>query len=370
MYFRSLAARYSTAGHLVTEEDDPLAAFQLAIESYRSPGIQAWFYRLSQEHNIDHIYLSYAVSDGIVDHTRLGGLPRIIDTHDLWSLQLSMRHAVAQHLHGQHLDPSSFDVLAIDEQFFTRLNLQPNPEELRILAQYDQVITLSRFEEAIMRSRIPANRLVYMPTAFDVVPVCNTYSGSAYFPVGPHVFNVQGYAYFVRRVLPDVIRQVPDFSLETTGTWYRDAQPVASVHVTHRGFVHSITAMYQDARLMIAPTLGGTGQAVKILEAMAHGMPVVATAAAARESPLEHGHNGFVAETATEFADYTCRLWHDRDLCRRFGQAARDTIEQRFSVGWLANQVGALFTVKRPGNKLRAYASLTSPVPFRGRRSF
>jgi glycosyltransferase involved in cell wall biosynthesis len=130
----------------------------------------------------------------------------------------------------------------------------------------------------------------------------------------------------------------------TTGSWYRNAHPVASIHVTHRGLVPNTTTAYQDACFVIAPTLGGTGQSVKVVEAMAHGVPVVATAAAARESPLEHGYNGFIASTAEEFAMYTSQLWRDRDLCRRLGYAARATIEQRFSIEHLAVQMGTVLS--------------------------
>jgi glycosyltransferase involved in cell wall biosynthesis len=343
-YFRQIAGLFSTAGQLITEEQDPCAAFHLAIESYRSPGMRTWFTDLCEKHHIECIIMSYAISDGLVDHTRFQNLPRIIDIHDLWSVQLALRHAVARHLHNSVGDPAAFDASALDEEFFTRLDLQPDPEELRILAQYDRVLTLSRSEEGLLRASLPPARLVYMPVALAVPRMQPRYGGSAYFPAGPHIFNVQGYAYFLRRVLPTVLRRTPDFSLLTTGTWYRDAHPVTSAHVTHAGFVPSTTAIYEDARFVIAPILGGTGQPVKIVEAMAHGVPVVATAAAARESPLEHGVNGFVAGTAEEFAAYTSQLWRDQDLCRRLGHAARATIEQHFTLEHLAVQLAKLLS--------------------------
>ncbi|HZQ06555.1 MAG TPA: glycosyltransferase, partial [Anaerolineae bacterium] len=69
----------------------------------------------------------------------------------------------------------------------------------------------------------------------------------------------------------------------------------------------------------------------KILEAMAHGIPVIAMRAAADGSPIRHEENGLIADNAAEFAAYVVRLWNDRGLCRRFGKAARATIAHEYS---------------------------------------
>jgi len=57
----------------------------------------------------------------------------------------------------------------------------------------------------------------------------------------------------------------------------------------------------------------------------------VALRAAAERSPLRHGENGLVADNAFEFAECVLELWKDAELCRRLGNAARETIAQEFS---------------------------------------
>lgn len=54
--------------------------------------------------------------------------------------------------------------------------------------------------------------------------------------------------------------------------------------------------IYQQAKFAICPLIGGTGQQVKIIEAMAHGLPVVALHNVSESSPIEHGVNGFIAK--------------------------------------------------------------------------
>ena len=86
----------------------------------------------------------------------------------------------------------------------------------------------------------------------------------------------------------------------------------------------------------------GTGQQIKIVEAMAHGVPVVALRDSAERSPLQHGISGLVANNADEFGDYTIRLWNDADLCRKLGDAARETIAREFSRTRLAERLSQM----------------------------
>ncbi len=94
----------------------------------------------------------------------------------------------------------------------------------------------------------------------------------------------------------------------------------------------------------INPVFGGTGQQIKTLEAMAHGLPVVILREPARESPVRHGENGFVAENEQAFAEYCVRLWTDRELCRKMGTLARETIKNECgragTVGAMADIIG------------------------------
>src|SRR6185436_18574699 len=97
-----------------------------------------------------------------------------------------------------------------------------------------------------------------------------------------------------------------DFDLQVTG--YLTGRVVAARGVTLAGHVPDLRAAYARARFMVCPVFGGTGQQIKIVEAMAHGLAVVALRGAARNSPVRHGVNGFVAADAAEFAEYAQRL--------------------------------------------------------------
>ena len=114
-----------------------------------------------------------------------------------------------------------------------------------------------------------------------------------------------------------------------TGACCDIVQPSEGIKLA--GFVENLSDVYCNSCFAVCPVLGGTGQQIKIIEAMAHGLPVVATKYSASTSPIIHGYNGFIAENADEFGEYCIKLWENRELCRQMGTAARQTIHDNFS---------------------------------------
>jgi glycosyltransferase involved in cell wall biosynthesis len=70
----------------------------------------------------------------------------------------------------------------------------------------------------------------------------------------------------------------------------------------------------------------------KAIQFMACGVPVVASAVGVNRELIQDGVNGFLAATPDEWADKLDRLLGDGDLRRRFGEAGRRTVEERYSV--------------------------------------
>jgi glycosyltransferase involved in cell wall biosynthesis len=113
------------------------------------------------------------------------------------------------------------------------------------------------------------------------------------------------------------------------------------------GYVPDIRVEFASARFAVVPILGGTGQMIRVAEAMAHGLAVVATASAARSSPIIDGQNGFVAHSAESFADAVLHLWSDRSAAQRMGAAARDTIAQGYSHRHLQDRLRGALAIAR-----------------------
>ena len=81
--------------------------------------------------------------------------------------------------------------------------------------------------------------------------------------------------------------------------------------------------------------------AYKLLQVMAAGKPVIASPVGANRQVVQHGVNGFLADSPDEWADALRRL-ADPELRRRMGEEARRTVEAQYSTAVVAPKLAAI----------------------------
>ena len=137
--------------------------------------------------------------------------------------------------------------------------------------------------------------------------------------------NQEGMIDFCRDVLPLVRARRPGVTLEIVGaspsTRIRELGRLPGVAVT--GSVPDVRPYVQTSAVTIAPLKIARGTQNKILEAMAMGVPTVASAVAAGGVDAEPGRHLLTASSPTEFADAIVRLLADPAERMRIAEAAR-----------------------------------------------
>ncbi len=297
---------------------------------YSPPGMRQWFSDILEQTAPDVVVMNYAFWDGLLDHRKLKSVLRIIDTIDLISLNARMQRVLRESL-PVPLRVDRIDADLLQEDFFERRGMTASPEEFRIYDRYDYSVAITASEAEAIRQHTRKTNVALIPMTQEPCYISNTYADAALFPVGPNLFNTQGYLYFVNRVLPQVRKKVPSFSLRVTSFYDHMIPPEAVEGIISCGFVPELKTLYKTSRFVVCPVFGGTGQQVKIVESMAHGVPVVALRSAADRSPLKHEVSGLVARDANEFAEHVAQLWNNKDLCRKLGNLARETVATQFS---------------------------------------
>lgn len=310
------------------------------------PGFRRHFRKALETVQPDVLLMNYACWDRLIDHDAFAGLHRIIDTLDLVTLNSQMREALLPYLSAIPVAVGQVPDHVLREDFYARLPPVDCSTEYGIYDRYDDTLAISAQEARLIRQNTRSTQAWHVPMTETNPAVINSYDGPSLLPVGNNLFNVHGYVYFVRRVLPSVRVRCPDFVLRVTGPCCHRLSPVEGVELA--GFVPDLAAALARAPFLVCPVFGGTGQQIKIIEAMAHGVPVVALEAAAESSPMCHGVNGLVARDAEEFAEHVCRLWADRALCRQLGAAARETVARECSRERLVEQLSQLLSRKGP----------------------
>jgi len=93
-----------------------------------------------------------------------------------------------------------------------------------------------------------------------------------------------------------------------------------------KGYVPEISKVLLEADIFIAPLRLGSGVNVKVIEAMAYGVPVITTSKGAEGLEAENGEHFLIADTPEQFRDAAKRLLESRQMRRSLGKKAREYI--------------------------------------------
>lgn len=110
--------------------------------------------------------------------------------------------------------------------------------------------------------------------------------------------------------------------------WVKKDVTEGSVEVTEN--IPDARDAYGGATIMVAPIKGAGGTRLKILEAMAAGLPVVSTKVGVAGLNLTNGENVLIADTVDDLAGKAVSLLEDSILAKKIGEAGRKHVENYF----------------------------------------
>jgi glycosyltransferase involved in cell wall biosynthesis len=175
------------------------------------------------------------------------------------------------------------------------------------------------------------------------------------------------------RAIALVVRQLPTLRVEIAGdgpclaNWKRLVKELNVVeHIRFLGQVQDVAGLLARASLFVLPSLS-EGVSLTLLEAMARGLPVVATSVGGNMEVVVEGRTGHLvpAQDSAALAAAIQRLWLDPALCRSMGVAGRRRVEQHFDIRRVIAAYETLYSESlrvrgRPFAKLQRY----TPAPF------
>jgi glycosyltransferase involved in cell wall biosynthesis len=189
-------------------------------------------------------------------------------------------------------------------------------------------------EEAAGRSL----KLSVIPIAVDtheIQPVQREIGASHILHMGTMYWppNIDGVLWFLDEVLPRIWAQKPDAHFDIVGAnpppeiksyGQRDAR------IRVAGYVPDPTPYLAQTAVSVVPLRAGGGMRVKILTALAQGLPLVTTSLGAEGIILEHQRHAWVADSPQDFAEGVLCLLKDRDLAGRLGRNGRSLIAEKY----------------------------------------
>ena len=164
-----------------------------------------------------------------------------------------------------------------------------------------------------------------------------------------HPPNVDAALWMADEILPRIRAKRPEIGLSLVGS---DA-PAEILALGERegivvhGYVPELEPLIDAHRFSVAPLRYGAGVKGKINQALAHGLPVVATRCAVEGMGLVHGVDALVADEAEAFADAILAAYDDTALWQRLVQGGFSNTEREFSPERARTTLRAIFNELR-----------------------
>jgi glycosyltransferase involved in cell wall biosynthesis len=215
--------------------------------------------------------------------------------------------------------------------------------ERGVLARAAESWMVSEADAAAARELCPQARLRIVPNVVDVAaiaPVTPAGAARRALFVGNFSYepNRRGLDFLLAEVMPRVWAELPDARLRLVGAGLEEP-PSADPRVEALGFVEHLADAYADVSCAVVPLLQGGGTPLKFVEALAYGLPIVATPRAAAGLAVRDGEHCLLADGGEAFAAALVRVL--RDGAPDLGQRGRALAAERYSIEALTALVAA-----------------------------
>ena len=212
--------------------------------------------------------------------------------------------------------------------------------ELDSSGKADIVLTVtSQDRDVLVSNGVPPEKVVPLPVGVDtdhIRPVLLPKNSNRVLALGTMSWppNADAIAYFVKSIYPLIKSKKPDARFTIVG-----ANPPREISVLSErdmsievtGYVDNIRTAVEDTGVFVVPLRIGSGMRVKILDAMALGLPVVTTSIGCEGISINPGEHVLVADTPEEFADSVIHLLRNYNERLRLGSAGRNLVESLYS---------------------------------------
>ncbi|MDR0361579.1 MAG: glycosyltransferase family 4 protein [Planctomycetota bacterium] len=220
--------------------------------------------------------------------------------------------------------------------------------EIAMIRRFPRVFVMSELDAATARELAPGTRVMLSPNGVDCAAIA--FRPRPMKPEGPlslvfvgglaHYPNLDALRHFMGAVWPGVRKRFPGAAFTVVGsTGGVDVSALAPEGVRFAGFVPNVLGLYAGAHATVTPYRIGGGTRLKILEAMAAGLPVVSSAVGVEGLPATTERNFLLAETGDDIETALDRLMNEEGLARRLSKNGRRLVEERFDWPILARRL-------------------------------
>lgn len=222
--------------------------------------------------------------------------------------------------------------------------------------------TAQRFAAHLACSEIDKENLLAIAPGINVATIPNgiavdqsRHSSRAPIPPAKLIFiggldwypNKDAVMHFFTEIWPLLIQKIENLEVHIIGK----NPPSSLIDITRsftqvhfHGFVPDISTFYKEAAVYICPIRDGGGTKLKVLDALAHGVPLVGYPEACEGIDILDGIHARVAKTPQEFAEITAEILNNPEASNQLGVEGKKLIEDKYDVVKIGAKLANLYT--------------------------
>jgi sugar transferase (PEP-CTERM/EpsH1 system associated) len=220
------------------------------------------------------------------------------------------------------------------------------------LKSFSAHTVVSELERDKLLKRAPGAKIQVIPNGVDTAafarrqPLPISASRQTLLFVGSMDYhaNSEAVLWFCRDIWPQLAAEFTSLDFKIVGrNPPSSVQALASARILVTGTVEDVRPFYHEAFAVLVPLRVGGGTRLKILEAMAAGVPVISTRLGAEGIAAEDQKQILLADTPAAMAAAIRSLLTQPDLAPKLREAARILVETRYDWNVLGQKLATLY---------------------------
>lgn len=240
--------------------------------------------------------------------------PVIIRSHniesEIWKLQASLETSVLKRFYLRNLEKTL------------------RKEEIEILNKATTVWAISKEDQEWIVKHTPQKNVMLLPVSVTLNPEIQAdYTKSGFFHLGSMDWkpNQEAVDYLVKTIWSNP--EVSEFTLKIAGSKSEHFGFLATNSIEVVGWVKDSNAFMAKSGTLVTPIQSGSGIRIKLLEAMALGIPCITTKLGA--SGIDSSLSGLqIADNQQDFVDLILKFHESETLRQEVGKKSRDYISK------------------------------------------
>ena len=165
--------------------------------------------------------------------------------------------------------------------------------------------------------------------------------------------NVDAIEWALDEILPKVWERCPDARMSVCGFGMPDSwrERWPDPRIEWQGFVPNLLKLQSSCSVFLAPLRHGGGSKLKVLEALAAGLPLASTEQGVSGLDLVEGLDYLGGQTAASLADAVVRLLQFPDAAAPMGEAGRAYVRRAHDWSVAASQLEKVYANLSPVNQ-------------------